>query len=268
MAKEKILISVKTYPTLSKKYAELVCIAGFRENGSWVRIYPLRFRKLPYNDQFKKWEWIEVDLKKNKSDFRLESFRPLDYDCRLKKIGEIKADGDAWVERRKFALKKTYTNKTKLIKEAKNKSKPISLATFRPTKILEFVIEEVSREWDSNKLEALKQGNLFETQQSNVVRKLPYKFSYRFIDEEGLESKLMIEDWEIGQLFWNALKRHSGNEEKACEDVKKKYFDNFALTKDLYLFLGTTKLNHFIALNPFIIIGVFYPKHLNQLKLF
>jgi hypothetical protein len=39
--KEKILITVKAYPTLSGKYGELVCIAGIREDGSWVRIYPM-----------------------------------------------------------------------------------------------------------------------------------------------------------------------------------------------------------------------------------
>jgi hypothetical protein len=40
----KVLISVKTYPTLSTKYNELVCTAGFLEDGSWVRIYPLSLR--------------------------------------------------------------------------------------------------------------------------------------------------------------------------------------------------------------------------------
>jgi hypothetical protein len=30
----KVLISVKTYPTLSTKYNELVCTAGFLENGN------------------------------------------------------------------------------------------------------------------------------------------------------------------------------------------------------------------------------------------
>lgn len=37
MKKEWILIAVKTYPTLSEKYIELVCTAGFREDGSWIR---------------------------------------------------------------------------------------------------------------------------------------------------------------------------------------------------------------------------------------
>jgi len=43
-----ILSHVKTYPTLSKKYDELVCTAGILDNGSWARIYPLPFRKLDF----------------------------------------------------------------------------------------------------------------------------------------------------------------------------------------------------------------------------
>ena len=31
MPKEKVLITVKTYPSISEKYDELVCTAGFRE---------------------------------------------------------------------------------------------------------------------------------------------------------------------------------------------------------------------------------------------
>lgn len=41
MAKTKVLICVKTYPTLSEKYDELVCTAGVKEDGSWIRIYPV-----------------------------------------------------------------------------------------------------------------------------------------------------------------------------------------------------------------------------------
>ena len=50
---KKVFITVKTYPTLSKKYDELVCTAGFFEDGSWVRIYPLPFRKLDYEKRYK-----------------------------------------------------------------------------------------------------------------------------------------------------------------------------------------------------------------------
>ena len=68
----------------------------------------------------------------------------------------------------------------------------------------------------------------------------------------------MIEDWEIGALYWNCLDKTEGDEFEANELVKKKYEDEF-FKKDLYLFVGTTRANHHRAPNPFIIIGVFYP---------
>jgi hypothetical protein len=272
MALTKVLITVKTYPTLSTKYEELVCTAGFREDGSWIRIYPIQFRKKPYNEQYSKYQWIEADLVKNEKDFRPESFRPASHDTEIKILETIKPDGDSWNERRKIVLRKVYHDLTKLISEAKDRSICTSLAVFKPTSISEFIIVADEREWDKNKLALLQQGNLFETGSAKnleVVKKLPYKFSYRFVDEVGRESTLMIEDWELGQLYWNCLVRHNGDEEAACNDVRQKYFTDFSKNKDLHFFMGTTKEFHAKnAPNPFIIIGAFYPKPVTQMGLF
>jgi hypothetical protein len=51
MEKQRVLITVKTYPTLSRKYGETVCTAGVRPDGSWVRIYPVPFRRLEEAEQ-------------------------------------------------------------------------------------------------------------------------------------------------------------------------------------------------------------------------
>lgn len=165
---------------------------------------------------------------------------------------------------------------TELIAQAKDTTKYTSLAVFKPKEILDFKIEKVERDWDITKLNNLKaraqQLNLFQNSENpfEVVRKLPYKFSYKFISDDNIERTMMIEDWEIGQLFWNCLKRHEGHdaETKACEDVRKKYYDDFAQTKDLYLFLGTTREFHLIAPNPFVIIGTFHPKKIVQSSFF
>jgi hypothetical protein len=265
MALTRVLVTVKTYPNISVKYDELVCTAGIKEDGSWVRIYPVQFRQMPYANQYRKYDWIEVDLEKNTSDFRPESFKPK---SDIKVVGHIDTKNN-WEERKSFVLNNIYTSREKLVEEAKNKSVCTSLAVFKPAKIIDFVYESVEREWDSKKLEHLNQLNLFEQHKDKieVVRKLPYKFSFIFSDEEGKESTLMIEDWETGQLFWNCLAKYN-DEKRACEDVRKKYLDDFASTKDLYFFLGTTLQNHFVSRNPFIIIGTFHPKIETQLKLF
>lgn len=53
-----------------------MCTAGFREDGSWIRIYPVPHRLLFQYDKPKygKWQWIEADLEKNPRDARPESF--------------------------------------------------------------------------------------------------------------------------------------------------------------------------------------------------
>lgn len=273
MALTKVLISVKTYPTISSRYDELVCTAGFLEDGTWIRIYPIQFRKKSYEEQYSKYDWIEIDLVKNTRDFRKESYRPVSYDTEIKIIEHLDTKGN-WQLRKDIVLKsKIYTDIDLLISEAKNKDVMTSLAVFKPTDIIDFVVEETEREWNKTLLENIrdKRRTLFNQENEDlfeVVRKLPYKFSYILCDCKGKKSKMMIEDWEIGQLFWNCLKKHSGNEVKAVNDVKRKYFDDFAKTKDLYLFLGTSLVHHSVSKNPFMIIGTFHPKIELQGKLF
>lgn len=264
----KIFITVKTYPTLSSKYDELVCTAGLTKEGKWIRLYPIPFRKLDYDQRYQRYQWVDVDIERNDSDFRPETYRAINYEKIV--VGKkIEPDGDAWFDRREIVLKKIYMNMAQLIAEAKDKTICTSLAVFKPSKILDFIYKETDREWDKKKLEKLNQLGLFEKSENpfEVVNKLPYKFSYVFIDDTGRESTMMIEDWETGQLFWNCLKRADGDEAKACCDVKKKYFDDFAKTKDLFFFLGTTKEFHFKAPNPFIIVGTFHPKPITQTRL-
>ncbi len=270
MAITKVLITVKTYPTLSAKYDELVCTAGFKEDGTWVRIYPVPFRKKSFTEQYKKYDWIKVDLVKNTRDFRPESYRLNRIETEIKVVGNLDTSGN-WFHRKQICLSKKYYNLSELIAEAKNKDICTSLAVFKPNEILDFIVESTEREWDKDKLAKLNQLNLFETNKEGkfeVVQKLPYKFKYHFKDNQGTESKLMIEDWEIGQLFWNCLARHEGDEKKAIADVRNKYLNDFAKTKDLHFFLGTTQAHHHVSLNPFIIIGTFHPKIEIQTKLF
>lgn len=272
---ERILIAVKTYPTLSKKYGELVCTAGFRADGSWVRIYPVPFRKLDDYLRYKKWVWVELDLTRNTRDPRPESYRPTNLEG-MKIVDEV-SPGDDWANRRDIVMRlaAVHDNMGRLIDLA-NKENTLSLAVFSPSKIVDLVVEEVERNWDSDTINILKnealQGDLFASPEDirtefNVVPKVPYKFSYRFADAIGRESTLMIEDWEIGQLYWNCLKRCGGDEAKAVALVKDKYLTEFTTKRDVSLFLGTTRQYHGWATNPFVIVGVFYPPATNQMSL-
>ena len=109
MPKESVLITVKTYPTLSRKYGEMVCTAGVRSDGSWVRLYPIPFRRLDEEEQYAKFDWIEAELVKNRSDPRPETHRLVDSKD-MRRVGHMGTDNN-WRERRGLLLKGTSINR-------------------------------------------------------------------------------------------------------------------------------------------------------------
>lgn len=264
MPRLKVLITVTTYPLPSKSYDELVCTAGILEDGSWIRIYPVPFRTLVGEKRFRKYQWIEIELNRKLSDFRPESYSPENADLSdVELLETIDTQKGRWLKRKDICLQDVYTSMEQLIQESK-KSRIKSLATFKPTKVIDFIIEPTDREWKKSWVEQRKQLDMFiqskeDEDIAEIIEKIPYKFSYLFLDDKGKKRKLMIEDWEIGQLYRNCLEKANGNQEMALKKVAQKYKDEFINKKDLYFFLGTTKLRHFTSRNPFVIIGVFYP---------
>lgn len=273
MGRERILITVKTYPTLSSSYGELVCTAGLRENGSWIRIYPVPFRLLDEYKKFTKYQFIEANVIRNSKDPRVESHK-VDFES-LKITGEKLNTKDCWQQRRNWVLGRgqVYDDLAYLI-EAANVRNELSLATFKPAEIIDFIAQPVSGEWDQEKVLKIQQESrqleLFDEWEpvklTKSLNKVPWKFSYRLRDAKGKESTMMIEDWEIGALYWNCLK-DCGVPEAAVKKVREKYFDLFC-SKDLYLYLGTTREWHGRGKNPFVVIGVFWPPYQNQQDLF
>ena len=71
--RERVLIPVKTYPTPHARHHESVCTAGINEAGEWRRLWPILFRFLEKERQFRRYEWIEVDIRKQTGDPRRES---------------------------------------------------------------------------------------------------------------------------------------------------------------------------------------------------
>ncbi len=274
MKKTKVLISVVTYPLPSRSYDELVCTAGFLEDGSWIRIYPVPLTfmfgmKRDGKTSSYKYTWIELELSKRSDDFRPESHSPVNYDFKDIEVHNSIDTKSNWYLRKDICLKNVWTNIKELINASKAPTN-ISLATFKPSKIIKFDWKETDRDWKDKWTDLRKQGDLFANKNPEIsIRKLPYKFYYHIEDDAGNSSKMMIEDWEIGQLYWNCFDRADGNETIALEKVKQRYDTEFLNEKDIYLFLGTTREFHRRRMNnPFVIIGVFYPKKESQLSLF
>ena len=269
----KVFITVKTYPRPSSRYGELVCTAGLLNGEQWIRIYPVPFRFLQYDQQYPKYSWITLDLQRREPDFRPESYQPRRGIDELIQVGDKLGTQNAWAERKNLVLKEVFTSMKELIARAKREECK-SLATLKPAEIVNFVIEETDRDWKEKFIVQNQQGDIFETNEQGerqsrpVVQKLPYKYSYKLLSEgDDQPRRMMIEDWEIGALFWNCLNQTDGDEAEANALVRQKYFDTFLEKNDVYLFLGTTLQHHHKSRNPFIIVGVFYPPKSSQLSL-
>lgn len=264
--REKLLITVKSAPVLSRTHIELVCIAGLREEGTWVRVHPIPFRTRSEYKQFEKFSWVECELTKNRKDRRPESFRLVDIQS-IKTIGHVGTEQN-WYKRRQFILEnvKVYNCLTELKKDKDDMD--TSLAVFKPTEVTKFEKEESDANWDPCLLKEiqgnLKQLDFFEDNSwrssFKIVEKIPYDFYYEFKDVNGNESRMRILDWEIVMLYRNCLERYGGDKEVTLEKVYEKYFTDFT-EKDLHFFLGTTLQYHSVAPNPFTIVGVFPIPH-------
>jgi len=244
-----------TYPHPSRGYQELICTAGITENGDWVRLYPIDYRYRPREQQFRKYQWIEVDLEPrgDGNDKRKESRKPNLENIQL--IGDPLPTTHDWAARR--AIIDPLPHRTLKEYQALYEVDKTSLGIVRPVRVIDMKIEESSREWKPEWEQLFLQYRLFGEQQKPLA-KIPYKFSYVFeCEDSDKPHNAMCEDWELGVLYLKEVER-LGSEEKAAESVRNKFLTEIcAPEKDTRFFMGTI-----FPYNTWVVLGVFYPKKL------
>lgn len=269
----KVLVTVMTYPTLSRKHLETVCTAGFREDGTWIRIFPIPMRLIPTEDNkilYHKWQWIEADLEQNTAhDDRPESYHIANRDS-LRVLDKIDGSSPNWSLRMSWVQKNKhiFENMDELLEQTKRNE--LSLAVLRPSEVLDMIVEPVEIDrayWE--KLKTAKAEYQSEISQLTLfgpilkknfvfAEKIPYRFKYRFKTKDGKVRNILVEDWELIQLYRNCCKTH--DEHTSCAKVKEKYM-YLAKERDLYFFMGTSfQWQRMNAPDPYLIIGVFYPE--------
>lgn len=260
--KEKILILVKTYPHKSNKYIETVCTAGIREDGSWVRLFPVPYRLYTNDQQYGKYQWVECSYYKAK-DPRPESCH-IDIDQQLV-LGDKIGTQDNWELRRRAVLDKAkILTKFSELKQLVNENSG-SLAVFHPTSVklkCERAKIDEGDEGEGTASPEMVQLDLFHEKEWRSdfkrVDQIPYDFKYEIVDADGAKATHKILDWELGTLFYWEKKR-LGSEELARDSVKSKYGVEFLNTRkiDLYLYMGTMlQFQNRHMPNPWTIIGV------------
>lgn len=250
-SEENILILTKTYPIPSRSYRETVCVVGITQDCRLLRLYPIQYRFLAGDKQFKKWQWIQARISKS-SDRRPESYN-IDNDTI--RLGSIVTTEFGWSKRISCIQGAIYSSFHAL--EQSRVEEGISLGFIKPNFVELEIVNAKEPEWTHRQLESLTKEGLFDLNKDGskkIVSKLPVDFYYRFNDSETNESiRLKINDWEAGALYWNCKKKYKEQWEMAFRNKLEQEFNK----KNLHLLLGT---NHRFQYQ-WLIVGLIYPPH-------
>lgn len=255
---ERILILCKTYPSPSAKYSETSCVAGINESGKLIRLYPVPFRLVSDEQQFRKWQWISARVQRAGDDRRVESHRVY---VDTIELGDVISTEKEWSLRRPWIERMPLFDDFDALEAARQQLDGPTLALLRPKRVLGLDISAVSKpDWtDEEKAKLLqlqKQGNLFEETDRDLrlLRKLPYDFHYRFECDSptGLKTyRHKIVDWEAGALFWNVRPKHGKDWEKPFRAKMEQELPG----KDLLFLMGT--IHRFP--DQWLIVSLLYP---------
>jgi len=257
----RLLVAVKAYPAISKAHNELVCCAGVTEEHDWVRLYPVRYRDLPGQHQFRKGDIIEVlaERPKRHKDDRPESWRPNIETMKI--VDHISVEKDNWRKRLGWISPTLSKGFAELAEKQRTENK--SLGCFRPSRILGVKVTREASTWTDQQLATINQKDLFSDKEP--LEKIPFRFQLEFEDENGGEHCLSIIDWEFFQL-WRRQRDELKDEDKAAEQVRRKIQFITSPDRDVIAFAGN--LANPTMRKSFMILGFCYPKLDLQQSLF
>lgn len=260
--RRRILILCKTYPSPSRRYVETSCVAGLADDGRLIRLFPVPFRLVEDEQQFRKWQWIQARVRRTQDDARPESHR-ISVDT-ISLEGDPLSTRDHWSARRD-ALEGVPVFDSFDALEATRLKSGATLGLVRPSRLLNLEITPVEDPaWTKDELAKLLQeqlqGNLFNSPDEEVrhlrrLKKLPFDFHYRYecLTNDGpkvFRHKLV--DWEIGALYWNVHRRPDWR-----DAMRQKFVAEFG-ERDLRFLMGT--IHRFPA--QWLIVSVLYPPKL------
>ena len=261
MSLKDILIFVKTYPEISKKYTETVCTGGIlADTMQLVRLYPIRFRYLEGDKKFLKYQWIKAKISKAHSDPRPESHTIVESTIELG--GIIPPDKD-WSERRKWIINdNNLFDSMKKLHEAQKKN-GTSLGIIKPKGPVSLHFEErQASDVESairKKHSIISQLDLFEEKKDLYIMPMRFILKFHCNESECPGHAMSILDWEIGQLY-RKLRSHRDWKHKMEEKIIGEIFNE---NRDAYIILG----NMANWQNIFCVLGFFWPPKQYQMRL-
>ena len=237
MEKERILITVRTYPTLSSKYIETVCTGGITDAGEWRRLYPVRLRYLEKHQQYRTFDVVEVEVNPGK-DGRPETRRP-----HLPSL-RITARLEGWQARC------DWVNKTIHPSLAAMQAAGRTLAPVKVQEVLGFTATPCDPQWTPKQQELLKQDELFD--ERHPLEKIPFEFRFRWRDGDGTEHLSLVIAWEFGETW----RRYRHSYKNPIQVMQEKWLTDLCGPKRaVSFFMGNLAQRRMV----FVVCGVFGP---------
>lgn len=238
---------VKAFPQSSTKHEETVCVAAVTEDtGEFLRLFPIRYRRLPTEHRFERFDQVTLTATKATSDPRPESFRVDEASIRVtQKASTLSAASKVrlWLPFVAPSLTALY---------AENKSDQRSLGIIKPdsgsVRFKVARLEDTDADNQEVTQQMLQQASLLE----DPLKPMPkpeFSFSYAFTSE-GKSHTYQIHDWEV-QAAFHHYKRRYGTETKALEMLTQMYGENIP-SRNLHLIMGTMQKRTY----QFIVIGL------------
>lgn len=257
-----VLVTVKTYPSPSDRYGESVCVAGVRlDRGvpEWVRLYPMKFRLVDYDQQFKKYEIIEIPVTPPGSrDPRPESMRP--DQTKMHSVRVIDTSRN-WAERRALiGSLRGATTTCELISanNAVDYSQPAPSLGLVKVRNVQVSVSE-GEPWSAQQLSKVfraAQPDLFNPDGFPELEPAPFRVKVKYqCESDGCPShEPTLLDWETGQAGRKWSRQHGVA--RTMQMLQQKYETLFGDDRDAHLYVGN--LHQYRA--SFSGLGVWSPK--------
>lgn len=259
----RVLITVKTYPNPSDTYGEVVCVAGVRLDStprSWIRLYPMRFRNIDADLRFKKYDIIEIDIRKrDRRDLRIESYRP--DQTTLQVVDHVNPDNGQWNQRRELLgplIGSTTTCELIRANPQGHMGFPArSLGLIKPQ--VRSVTITQGPAWTPSQLAKAMVASappLFGTRMTTLEPML-YRlvYQYRCADSACRGHQQQCIDWELGAAARQLVRKYGPIEAKARLYEKWERMMT-SPARDLHFFVG----NQARRRRSFEVLGTWYPR--------
>ncbi len=246
-----LLVTVKAYPAISTKYGEVVCVAGVRTDTptpEWVRLFPVAFRDMPFDQRFHKYDVIRVQAERHSGDQRPETYRP-NVDT-VEVIDHLDAE-KGWAKRKPFVDPLVAESMCATLRRQREDG--TSLAALRPAEVLDLLIEPDEEDWGGKQAIADQPSLFFMSKKG--LEKIPYVFRYHYrCSDPGCRGhKQSIIDWELAEAFrsWRYP-----SEKVKLEKIRQLWLDKMCRSdRDPIFFVG----NAHRFPESFMVLGVFWP---------